>query len=73
MELTPQENSLAERAIPGTHAFAVRVCEKYLPPGKGVKLLDIGAGEGALSKRLLDAGYAVEACELYATPGSPVP
>ncbi len=59
------EIELLERAIPGTHAFAVRVCEKYLPPKNGIKLLDIGAGEGALSKRLLEAGYEVEACELY--------
>ncbi len=65
MESTEKGPQLRERAIPGTHAFAVRVCEQYLEPGKDVKLLDIGAGEGALSKRLLDAGYQVEACELY--------
>lgn len=59
------EPVLQERAIPGTHAFAVRVCQKYITPAPDVKLLDIGAGEGALSKRLLDAGYGVEACELY--------
>ena len=60
------ENSeIRERAIPGTHAFAVRICEKHLSPGKNIKVLDIGAGQGALTKRLLDAGYDVEACELF--------
>lgn len=65
MDSNDNDGRLRERAIPGTHAFAVRVCEQYLEPGKDVKLLDIGAGEGALSQRLLEAGYQVEACELY--------
>lgn len=65
MESSENEAQLLERAIPGTHAFAVEVCKSYIPPGPEVKLLDIGAGEGALSRRLLEAGYQVEACELY--------
>jgi SAM-dependent methyltransferase len=31
--------------------------------GRGARVLDVGAGEGALTKRLLDAGYAVSAVE----------
>lgn len=33
--------------------------------GKGARVLDVGAGRGALSKKLDEAGYAVSACELY--------
>lgn len=54
-----------ERAVGGTHARAVEALVRHLPPGESVRVLDVGAGEGALTRRLLDAGYAAEACELY--------
>lgn len=52
-----------ELAIPGTHANVVRLVQQEVPVGS--RLLDIGAGEGALSRRLVEAGYRVEACELF--------
>lgn len=52
-----------ELAIPGTHERVVKVIQREVRTG--ARVLDIGAGQGALSKRLLEAGYAVEACELF--------
>lgn len=52
-----------ELAVPGTHARVVALMQLEVPAGG--RVLDIGAGEGALSKRLLEAGFQVEACELY--------
>ncbi len=54
-----------EMAIPGTHARVVDLLRTVAAPGPSVRLLDIGAGQGALSGRLRDAGYAVSACDLY--------
>lgn len=36
---------------------------EYLPPSKIGKILDVGAGEGYLSRLLKDSGYEVEACD----------
>lgn len=54
-----------EMAIPGTHARVVQLLGSVKAPGPGVRLLDVGAGQGALSARLRDAGYAVSACDLF--------
>ena len=59
------EERIHERAIPGTHAFVVKVLERVCPPTKEVRVLDVAAGQGALSQKLLAAGYAVSACELF--------
>ena len=52
-----------ELAIPGTHdkflAFFAKLVEA------GAKVLDVGAGQGALSKKLHEAGFDVSACELH--------
>lgn len=52
-----------EMAVPGTHAKVLRLLVHEIPAV--ARILDIGAGEGSMSKRLLDHGYAVEACDLY--------
>jgi len=54
-----------EMAMPGTHRKVVEILEEIAPPAQGPRALDIGAGEGGLSKRLLDAGYQPAACDLY--------
>jgi len=54
-----------ERAIRGTHDFVMGVLRREFPSPETVKVLDVAAGEGALSCKLLDSGYEVSACELY--------
>ena len=53
-----------EMAIPGTHASVMRLITRTVPPSKGTRVLDVGAGQGSLSLRLLEAGYEVSACDL---------
>ncbi len=38
-----------------------------LPPSRGVRVLDVGAGEGYFSRRLADLEYNVEACDFSAS------
>lgn len=42
--------------------IADKIIQKY-PPAQSVKILDLGAGEGALTQRLVDAGYSVVAAD----------
>jgi SAM-dependent methyltransferase len=51
----------APLARPEIHETVARILAP-LPRGK---LLDVPAGEGALSARLSEAGFAVQACDLY--------
>jgi 2-polyprenyl-3-methyl-5-hydroxy-6-metoxy-1,4-benzoquinol methylase len=53
---------LVEYAAAGLHGFAFRLFRKYLPPNS--KVLDLGSGEGAWTKRLHDASYKVTACDV---------
>jgi SAM-dependent methyltransferase len=48
-------------AWPEIHDMVVRVLDA-LPRGR---LLDVPSGEGALSRRLMEAGFQVRACDLY--------
>ncbi len=48
-------------ARPEIHETVARILDPY-PRGK---LLDVPAGEGALSARLSEAGFQVEGCDLY--------
>jgi SAM-dependent methyltransferase len=54
-----------ELAIPGTHDKFLAFFAGLAGLGKDAKVLDVGAGQGALSKKLDEAGFAVSACELY--------
>lgn len=54
-----------EITIPGAHAQILPLITKHVPPSRGIRVLDLGAGEGAMCQRLLEAGYDVSACDLF--------
>ena len=51
-------------AMPGTHQNFLKYFKSF-QHDKSLKILDIGAGHGAFSKRLYDMGYDVSACDLF--------
>ena len=53
-----------ELAIPGTHDRVLEILERTLDLRSGPRVLDIGAGQGALSLRLKQAGARVSACDV---------
>jgi SAM-dependent methyltransferase len=53
-----------ELAIPGTHDRVLQVFGQSIDFRSSPAVLDIGAGQGALSKRLHDAGAKVSACDV---------
>jgi SAM-dependent methyltransferase len=59
----PQDDGRAAAPIarPEIHETVARILDAF-PRGK---LLDVPAGEGALSARLSEAGFQVQACDLY--------
>ena len=59
------DNAPLEMAIPGTHARVLDVLSQFTDTAEGKTAVDIGAGMGALSARLVESGYDVTACDLY--------
>ena len=53
-----------ELAIPGTHNTVLKVLSRVIDLNGGPQVLDIGAGQGALSARLKEAGARVSACDV---------
>lgn len=53
-----------ELAIPGTHDRVLQILGRTIDLRSGPRVLDIGAGQGALSARLRDAGARVSACDV---------
>jgi SAM-dependent methyltransferase len=53
---------LIEYAAGGLHAAAIDIFRKYVPLGG--KVLDLGSGGGAWTKRLFDMPYDVTACDI---------
>lgn len=43
----------------------MRIVETEIPPSGDIQILDVGAGRGGLSRRLLNAGYSVQGCDLF--------
>lgn len=51
-------------AAPGVHELALqRLADSA---ARGARVLELGAGSGAMSRRLADAGFSVSACDLFA-------
>lgn len=55
-------NGIPMHAAPGVHEFAERLVSGRVP--KGVRILDVGSGSGALAQRLHDAGFDVLGSDL---------
>jgi len=53
-----------ELAVPGTHDRVLRVLADAIDLRSAPRVLDIGAGQGALSLRLKEAGARVSACDV---------
>ena len=53
-----------EMAIPGTHDLIMRILKNLCKNQPRPAVLDIGAGQGALSQRLASQGMHVAACDL---------
>lgn len=53
-----------ELAIPGTHERVVGILTRNVNLEAAPRILDIGAGQGALSLRLKEAGARVSACDV---------
>jgi SAM-dependent methyltransferase len=62
---TTKASGPLEMANRGTHEKVLQLVREFIDAPERTRVLDIGAGMGALSARLLAAGYAVEACDLY--------
>jgi 2-polyprenyl-3-methyl-5-hydroxy-6-metoxy-1,4-benzoquinol methylase len=63
-------------AAPGVHELALERLSEALPLGDGVEVLELGAGGGAMSLRLADAGYRVTSSDLFEgsfTPAGKIP
>jgi 2-polyprenyl-3-methyl-5-hydroxy-6-metoxy-1,4-benzoquinol methylase len=48
--------------MPGVHTRFLEFFSGRSEPA-GLKILDVGAGEGALTQKLLDMGYDMQACD----------
>lgn len=49
-------------ALPGLHQYVADNAKQYIPLGAAI--LDIGAGSGAMSARLMDLGYEVSSVDI---------
>jgi 2-polyprenyl-3-methyl-5-hydroxy-6-metoxy-1,4-benzoquinol methylase len=56
------QSTLPVRALPGTHERLVETALRYVAPG--ARVLDLGAGSGALTERLLAANFRVTAADI---------
>ena len=56
------QNSLHIRALPGTHELVVETALRYVP--RGATVLDLGAGSGALTQRLVAAQFRVTSADI---------
>ena len=57
-------NDIKPIAMPGTHESFLKYFMKQ-SVDLNLKILDLGAGHGAFTKRLYDIGYDISACDLF--------
>lgn len=57
-------NEIAPIAMPGTHQSFLKYFNS-LAVQPGLKILDMGAGHGAFTKKLHEMGFDVSACDLF--------
>jgi 2-polyprenyl-3-methyl-5-hydroxy-6-metoxy-1,4-benzoquinol methylase len=57
-----EQSARLVRALPGTHERVVEIARRYAPAG--ARVLDLGAGSGALAERLQAAGFQVIAADV---------
>ncbi|MBA3563054.1 MAG: class I SAM-dependent methyltransferase [Gammaproteobacteria bacterium] len=60
---TTPAHAAGRMAVRGTHENVLHIVSEEFPQ-RGVEVLDLGAGQGGLSRRLRDAGFCVSACDL---------
>ena len=58
-------DEITAMTVPGMHEKFLKFFAKVMGTSDGTKVLDAGAGQGALSKKLDEAGFDVSACELH--------
>ncbi|MDB4286000.1 class I SAM-dependent methyltransferase [bacterium] len=58
------ESLIKPIAIPGIHQRFMPFFER-ITAGKKIKVLDVGAGHGAFTKKLFEEGYEMAACDMY--------
>lgn len=63
MTETPHDAQPGPMALPAIHDHLMDLIQRESPPP--CDIVDIGAGQGAISARLLEAGYRVSACDLF--------
>lgn len=57
---------LTSHSLPGLHMFAMDLIQRYIRPStsdREIMAVDLGAGQGAFSLRLIDADLSVIACD----------
>jgi len=57
-------NEIKPMAIPGIHNMFYNYFLKIVQGRRDIAILDVGAGHGAFTKKLYDAGFSVQACDL---------
>lgn len=61
----PMTDAPSAMAIPGKHELLLPIITRTVPPTGKTRVLDLGAGQGAMSEKLQQAGYQVSACDLF--------
>jgi SAM-dependent methyltransferase len=57
-----EQSARLVRALPGTHELVVKMALRFASPG--ARVLELGAGSGALTERLQAAGFLVTAADI---------
>lgn len=58
-------NIIKPMTIPGIHDRFYKFLKTFVSSDSNLKILDVGAGHGAFTKKLYDEGYQVSACDLF--------